>query len=189
MEPEKLAIVGVTLTIVTLGLLIGVSFLTFPAGDGAEDDPLTRYTLNRDLLDLGLEAPSDWTFEMSDGTTLVLNDLRGQIVLIDLMATWCSTCVLQNSILESVHENLAGTAVVISLSVDDTETTQLLAKYKSDNGLPWDHGLDSGDSFDSYFNIVSIPTLVLIDADGIFRYQHVGVWSEASITSIIASIL
>ena len=44
MEPEKMAIVGVTMAIVVVGVLIGMSFLTFPAGGGGDDSNLTRTT-------------------------------------------------------------------------------------------------------------------------------------------------
>ncbi|MHA2222283.1 MAG: thioredoxin domain-containing protein [Candidatus Thorarchaeota archaeon] len=116
MEPQRLAFVGITLTIVTVGLLIGASFMTFPPDDGGT--PLTRYTTDTDLLDLGLSVPSAWSFEMSDGSTLELSDLSGQVVLVDLMATWCSTCKIQNGYLQTISEDLAGSITVISLSVD-----------------------------------------------------------------------
>ena len=188
MEPQKLAITGVTLVIVTVGLLIGASFMTFPTGDGV-DDPPTKYTTDRDLMELALSAPTDWSFDMSDDTTLLLSDLRGQVVLVDLMATWCSTCKTQNEFLETVSENLAGTVVVISLTVDNSETTAMMAQYMIDEGVTWAHGVDTGSSFDNYFNINSIPTMVLIDADGVFRYLHIGLWSTVSITDTVASIL
>ncbi len=191
MESEKIVIVGVTLVVVIMGLFIGVSFLTFPTGDTGDtggNNTITGITEDRDLLELGLEAPTDWTFEMSDETTLLLSDLRGQVVLIDLMATWCAACATQNTYLETIHENLAGIVVIVSLTVDVGDTASSMAIYKSDKGLLWDHGVDTGDSFQNYFNIVSIPTMVLIDADGVFRYKHIGLWSVASITDTVASI-
>ncbi|MFW9793895.1 MAG: TlpA family protein disulfide reductase, partial [Candidatus Thorarchaeota archaeon] len=178
----------VTLVIVTIGLLTGVTFLTFPADDGG-DDPLTKYSTDRDLLELGLSAPDDWEFEMSDDTTLLLSDLQGQVVLVDLMATWCGTCLTQNNYLETVSENLADTTIVISLTVDPGESTDLMANYKSQKGLNWAHGIDTDSSFKNYFNVVSVPTMVLIDSDGVFRYLHIGLWSTATITDTIASIL
>lgn len=191
MEPEKMAIVGVTLVIVTVGLLIGTSFMIFPAGNPDDGDtPLTKYTTDRDLLELGLSAPSDWSFEMSDGTTLLLSDLEGQVVLVDLMATWCGTCKIQDGYLETVSENLAGSVVVISLSVDiDYDDTLSMAQHIVTYGLSWAHGLDTGNSFKNYFNVGNVPSMVLIDSNGMFRYFHIGLWSTASLTDTIALIL
>lgn len=181
MGPKKIAIVGVTVVLVVVGLVIGSSFLLFPNSE------LTRTTQDRDLLDLGLEVPSNWEFEMSNGSTLSLGELQGQVVLVDLMATWCSACSTENGYLQTVAEDLAGTLTIVSLTVDSDETPSLMADYKSDHGLSWAHGVDNG-QFMNYFSISSIPSMVLIDANGIFRYFHIGLWSDASISARVASI-
>ncbi|MFW9787689.1 MAG: TlpA family protein disulfide reductase [Candidatus Thorarchaeota archaeon] len=188
MAPEKMAVVGVTLIVIVVGLVVGASFLTNPTGGDGGHNQLTKTTQDTDLLELGLEAPSDWVFEMSDGSTLALSDLEGQVVLVDLMATWCSSCAVQNGYLEMIVGDLSSTVVVVSLTVDTDETVSMMADYKSTKGLDWDHGVDDG-RFLNYFSIVSIPSMVLIDADGFFRYFHVGLWTDAAISSTIASIL
>jgi thiol-disulfide isomerase/thioredoxin len=188
MEPEKMAVVGVTLVVVIVGMLVGVSFLTFPASSDGGHVQLTRTSQDTDLLELGLEVPDTWTFEMSDGTTVTLSDLEGQVVLIDLMATWCSSCATQNGYLETAYDNLGGTAVIISLTVDTTETTTMMADYKTNNDLPWAHGVDNRQFLD-YFSISSVPSMVLIDSNGFFRYFHIGLWSSASISTTVASII
>ena len=126
---------------------------------------------------------------MADGTTLSIGDLSGKIILVDLMATWCSSCSTQNAYLETVYDTLAGTLEILSLSVDDSETVQMMDDYQTANGLSWPHGLDTGSSFTIYFQVTNIPTLILIDGDGYFRYMHVGLWSDVVMTDKIASIM
>ncbi|PNX52760.1 MAG: hypothetical protein BV458_07920 [Thermoplasmata archaeon M9B2D] len=190
MEPGKLAMVGLTVAIVIIGLTVGVSLFAFQtSGNSDTDSHLTGITTDRDLLELGLQVPDSWSFAMSDGTTLNLDDLSGEIILVDLMATWCSSCVIQNSDLETVYESLAGSLVIISLSVDVSETTSMLNDYKTTKGLPWDHGLDSNSAFTIYFGVTNIPSLVLIDGDGYFRFYHIGTWSAASISDRVESIM
>ncbi len=188
MEPEKLAVVGVTVAVVVVGLLVGVSFLTFPSSNNGGDNQLTRTTQDTDLLELELEVPSTWKFEMSDGSTLSLNDLEGLVVLVDLMATWCTSCETQNGYLETIYNDLSGIVVIVSLTVDSDETTSMIADYKSSKGLPWAHGLDNR-QFLNYFSISAVPSMILIDADGFFRYFHVGLWTDASISSKVGTII
>ncbi len=183
MEPEKMAVTGIIIVVVVLGLTLGVSLFTFQGND------LTGIVADTDLLELGLQVPSDWAFEMADGTTLSISDLSGQIILVDLMATWCSSCTTQNAYLETVYDTLAGSLVILSLSVDDSEIASMMDDYQTTNGLPWDHGLDTNSSFTNYFQVTSVPTLILIDSDGYFRYMHIGLWSEAVITDKVASIM
>ncbi|MHA3963297.1 MAG: TlpA family protein disulfide reductase [Candidatus Thorarchaeota archaeon SMTZ1-45] len=104
------------------------------------------------------------------------------------MTTWCSTCTTQNGYLETVHNSLAGTVVIISLTVDSSETTSMMADYKSSRDLPWAHGVDNR-QFLNYFSISSVPSMVLIDSDGFFRYFHVGLWSAVSISDTVGLIL
>lgn len=190
MEPEKMAVTGIIIVVVVLGLTLGVSLFTFQAPEGSGNaTTLTGIVADTDLLELGLQVPSGWEFAMADGTTLSISELSGTIILVDLMATWCSSCSTQNGYLETVYDTLAGSLVILSLSVDVSETAEMLDNYQSTNGLPWDHGLDTGSSFTNYFQVTNVPTLILIDGDGYFRYMHVGLWSEAVITDKVASIM
>ena len=182
MEPEKMAVTGILLVVIVLGLTLGVSMFTFQAPEGS-------IVADTDLLELGLQVSSNWSFAMADGTTLSIGDLSGKIILVDLMATWCSTCSTQNAYLETVYDTLAGTLEILSLSVDISETVQMMDDYQTTNGLPWDHGLDTGSLFTNYFQVTNVPTLILIDGDGYFRYMHIGLWSEAVITDKVASIM
>jgi thiol-disulfide isomerase/thioredoxin len=192
MESERVAITGVITIIIIAGFTLGVSLFAFQdsANTGTTDDsPLTGIVLDQDLLELGLQVPSSWSFEMSDGTTLKLSDLNGTIILVDLMATWCSSCATENTYLNTVYENLAGPLAIISLSVDISETPSMLADYKSVKGLAWDHGVDSSSYFTTYFGITNIPSLVLIDGDGYFRFYHIGLWSAASISDVVGMMM
>jgi thiol-disulfide isomerase/thioredoxin len=206
MERNKLAIVGITVVIVIVGLFTGATLEFAPTddsgGDLGDDDPkdnnpgipepsdptITRYTTDADLMELNLEAPADWAFEMSDNTTLLLGDLRGQVVLVDLMATWCSTCKTQNLFLEVVNEDLAGTLIIVSLTIDASEDKDDMAAYVDAFGYEWPHGVDTDSMFDDYFDVTVIPTMVLIDANGIFRWLHRSYWSIESITETVLSI-
>lgn len=191
MEPEKMAITGVILVVVVVGLAVGVSLFAFQpnGGSSGNNTTLTGITADRDLIELGLQLPSDWEFDLADGSTLTMSELDGKIILVDLMATWCTYCSTQNGYLESVYESLGGPLVILSLTIDRSETVQMMSDYQTDRGLPWDHGLDTGSKFTSYFSVTSVPTLVLIDSDGYFRYMHIGVWSDAVLTDKITSIM
>lgn len=187
MEPEKIAITGFVTIVLVVGLIVGVSFFVFetPNTNGGHTGNIVHDT---DLLDLSLRVSSDWEFELSNGTTISLGNFSGRTILVDLMATWCDTCIAQNSILESLYDSMGESLYILSLTIDHSETTALMAEYQSHEGLPWDHGMDSGAKFGNYFNVVYIPTLILIDGDGYFRYVHEGPWALASMTDIITSL-
>ena len=141
------------------------------------------------MLELGLQLPSDWEFELANGSTLMMSEWAGKTILVDLMATWCTSCATQNGYLETIYETLNGPLMILSLTIDRSETVPWMSKYQNDTGLQWDIGLDTDSKFTSYFSVTSVPTLILIDSDGYFRYMHIGVWTDTALTDRITSIM
>jgi hypothetical protein len=74
------------------------------------------------------------------------------------------------------------------LTVDLSETAEMMADYKEQHEAEWYHGIDSDNVFSNYFDVANIPTLVLIDSEGYFRWKHVGLWPVDNMRSTISSI-
>lgn len=194
MQSEKALILGLVVVMLSVGLLIGAVFLTYtpptPSGENG-GTPTTPNTIEKDtdLIDLALEVPN-WNVLMSDDSLLSLSSLEGKFVIVDLMATWCSSCDFQNSNLETIYGDFDGDSLeIISLSVDVSETASMLANYMNTKGLPWPHGLDTNSVFTNYFSVSSIPTIVIIDDAGYFRMVHTGVWETDSLTATLALMM
>jgi len=126
---------------------------------------------------------------MSDNEILSLESLEGEFVLVDLMATWCSTCTGQNTYLKELYNNLNGELEIISLTVDISETATMMAEYKASKGLPWPHGLDTNSVFSEYFSVTQIPTMVILDANGVVRWKHIGIWTTSQMTETLSLMM
>ncbi len=193
MESEKLLIVGVIGVIIVVGLIVVASpylFLTPTDGNNDNSNGSTgNISRDADLLGLSLEVP-DWNLLMSDDSIITMHELQGKFVIIDLMATWCSPCASQSIELLEIYNSIdSDLLVIISLTIDDAETIEMMADYKTNNDLPWPHGLDTSDVFGDYFSVSSIPTLVIIDDNGYFRWLHPGFWIESGITEVLSQMM
>jgi len=192
MEPEKLLIVGMIGVIIVVGLIVVASpYLFLTPTDGSNNNNNSSGTIphDTDLLERSLEAP-DWNLLMSDDSIITIHELRGKFVIIDLMALWCSPCVTQGIELLEIYDNSdSDSLVIISLTIDDAETIEMMAEYKADNDYPWSHGLDTSDVFSDYFSVSSIPTLIIIDDNGYFRWVHSGLWDESGITETLSQMM
>ncbi len=193
MESEKLLIVGVIGAIIVVGLIVVASpYLFLTPTDGNNDnnnDSTGNIPRDADLLDRSLEVP-DWNLLMSDDSIITMHELRGKFVIIDLMATWCSPCTSQSIELLEIYNSIdSDSLVILSLTIDDAETIEMMADYKTNNDLPWPHGLDTSDVFGDYFSVSSIPALVIIDDNGYFRWLHPGFWTESSITETLSQMM
>jgi hypothetical protein len=72
------------------------------------------------------------------GATFTLGDFPEKTVYVELMATWCTNCRLQQGNVRDVRAKLsADNYVFISLSVEPKDTTDGLKQYRVQYDYPW----------------------------------------------------
>jgi thiol-disulfide isomerase/thioredoxin len=176
------------LIVVTISLLVVsatlVGFIFIQGGQGQ----ITQETKDTDLLSLGIQLPN-WNLTLSNGTEVSLHSFRGRFLIVDLMATWCGACESENSELQTIYDTMGDSIWLISLGVDLTETASQIEDYKVQRGLPWLHGLDSGNVFATYFNIRYIPSIIILDDEGYVRWNHEGIWADGDIAETLSELM
>lgn len=76
--------------------------------------------------------------DVRSGETLTINELSGQLVVIEPMAIWCSSCRFQQNEARKALESLGREDLVfISLDVDPNESEPALARYADELGFSW----------------------------------------------------
>jgi hypothetical protein len=191
MEPEKALVVIVVASIVVVGFAVGFTFLTFDGGQNGNGHTNTandNIAQDVDLRSRALQLP-DWNIVLHNESIVSLHELRDRFVVIDLMATWCSSCSTQNGYLKTLYSNMGSSIYLLSLTVDSAETEAMMAAYMEDNDLPWPHGLDTQNVFSNYFNVQYIPSIVIIDNEGYARWYHVGLWNEPDMAETLALLM
>ncbi|MCG3136516.1 MAG: Thiol-disulfide oxidoreductase ResA [Phycisphaerae bacterium] len=116
----------------------------------------------------GEQAP-DFTFTTTDGATRKLSDYRGQVVLLDFWATWCSPCLAQMPHIKQALEQFGQDKkfVVLGVSLDSEE--QLVKSFIADKKITWDitvQGPAEINPIAKLYNVSMIPATFLIDANG-----------------------
>jgi len=103
-----------------------------------------------------------------------LQDYRGKVLLIEIMATNCPHCLLLSTTLEKVKEKYGAKIAVLSVVLPpDNQAT--VAKYKSVNKITVPIVCDQGQMTISYMNArpgighVDVPHLFIIDQKGMIR--------------------
>lgn len=123
------------------------------------------------LLKVGDVVP-DFEYLQLDRSTARLNDLRGQVVLIQLWASWCGPCIAEfPDVCDFVKSETGKRCVVLGLSVDDPE--QEIAGLLDQHKVNWPQGrFPSG--LDSpvlrQLSVSSIPMHFVIGDDGTLFY-------------------
>lgn len=127
--------------------------------------------------------------ELADpgGAKLVLAELKGKPVLVNLWATWCVPCIAEMPLLDELAAELGETVEVVTVS-EDIQGAEKVVPFFADNKfshLPqW---MDTPNALPPAFGANSLPLTVLYDAQGkeVWRVMGGYDWSSAEARELI----
>jgi thiol-disulfide isomerase/thioredoxin len=109
-------------------------------------------------------------FSYSDlgGKKVSLSDFKGQIVYLDIWASWCGPCLKEIPAAKKLEEEMKGKGVVfLCVSVDDDEKSwRSTVKAKEISGIQLLCQGEFSSEIAKLYNVKSIPRYVLIDKEG-----------------------
>ena len=111
----------------------------------------------------GAPAPS-FDVRRTDGRTDSLARHRGQVVLMNLWATWCPPCREEMPALQRFARENAGKVVV--LGADQGESAQVAAAYAKERGVTFPILVDEAQQYGRAYAAVGMPTTVIVGRDG-----------------------
>lgn len=125
----------------------------------------------RDLI--GKPAP-ELTLPNLAGATVNLSDFKGKILLLDFWATWCAPCRSQMPSIAKLYSETKDQGVVV-VGVNDDKTPEKAVEYLKEQGYEWINLHDGlSNVARTKYKIYGIPTLVLIDRQGIIAEYQTG---------------
>ena len=148
---------------------------------GIEVENYSAFLLN------GTPAPA-WILSDIDGNMVSLEELRGNVVVIDFWATWCGPCKVVMPDIQSLHVKYADQPVRI-FGVNVWESGDPAA-FMLENAYTYGLLLE-GDAVAEEYKVSGIPTLYVIDQEGNIAFAEVGASSELGLklTEVIDDLL
>lgn len=132
--------------------------------------------------------------EVTTSETFTIHDFKGKVVLVELMAEWCSTCKKQQMEVKLLLDQLGMPVdlITIALDIDPNENADTLKTYAANNGFDWMYAIapanvsrEIGNLYgDLYLNPPSAPMLI-IDRNGEVHLLPFGIKSADDLMKAI----
>ena len=123
-------------------------------------------------VELKQPAP-DFTLKALSGKNLKLSEMAGNVVLVNFWASWCGPCREEMPLLNDLHnkyEALGFTVLGVNVEEDINSARGFLKNFPVDFPVL----LDSSNKVSKQYQVIAMPTTVVIDRDGNMRYLHKG---------------
>ena len=145
---------------------------------------------------VGAEAP-DFAVMTLDSVAKrkTLDDYRGDVVMINIWATWCAPCRIEMPAIEQLHRAYAQKGLkIIAVSVDEPGSQPQIRSFVKEYGLTFEVLHDPGGQEGKVsrdYQTTGYPETVIIGRDGIIRKKLLGAhdWNSVENRALIDRLL
>jgi cytochrome oxidase Cu insertion factor (SCO1/SenC/PrrC family) len=144
----------------------------------------------------------DWfDIELTDvqtGKTFTMNDYSGKVVLLETIAIWCPSCIIQATQVEKLHEALGNPddLISVSLDVDSHEDEATLKEYASSYHFDWHFAVAPllveralGNLYSAEYLNPPLSPMLVIDREGNVHQLDYGIKDVETLTKIVEPYL
>jgi peroxiredoxin len=118
-----------------------------------------------------------------------LSDYRGQVVLVNLWATWCPPCQAEMPLFQKYFERYQASGFTI-VAVEDGEPAADVRSFVAKYQLTFPVWLDpTHQATDHAFNTIGLPTSYVLDRSGQVRLTWVGAISEENLEKYVTPLI
>ena len=163
--------------------LLGVGLYLASTRLGAELFPLR----------IGSSAPDFRAVALtSDSTTKRIGDYRGEVVLLNIWATWCEPCRVEMPSMQRLQKTLGPKGLrIVAVSVDDPGTRDRINAFTQELGLTFEILHDAPGRIQRDYQTTGVPETFIIGRDGRVRRRIIGAedWATAANIAFLERLL
>jgi thiol-disulfide isomerase/thioredoxin len=133
------------------------------------------------------ELAPDISGRTLEGETLTLSELSGNLVLVNVFASWCGPCRAEMPHLVEVSEELEDQGVQF-VGLNLLENSSTVKAFRDEFDINFPLMLNEDGRLTEVYQPVGLPTSWFIDADGVVRYVFAGPMTREVLTGILEDI-
>jgi peroxiredoxin len=123
---------------------------------------------------------------------VTLANYAGQVVIVNIWATWCDPCRAEMPSLQKLAAEFGPAGLkVVAVSVDNPRMEQSIRGFVKDFGLTFDILYDATGNIQEEYQTTGVPETFVIGKDGVIRKRVVGGsdWSAEPERALVRQLL
>ena len=162
---------------------LGVALFVMSSQLGAELFPLK----------IGSKAPDFRAVPLAAGSEPKgIDDYEGEVVLLNIWATWCGPCRKEMPSMQRLEEQLGPKGLrIVAVSVDVAGMEDAIKTFSEEYGLSFEILHDAPGVIQRDYQTTGVPETFIIGRDGRIRRRVIGAddWSSASNVAFLSRLL
>ncbi len=120
-----------------------------------------------------------------------LADYKGQVVLVNIWATWCAPCREEIPSIEALYRDFAPRGFrVVAVSVDDAADARKIREFLAPYHVTYDVLHDSAGAIQKTYQSTGVPENFVIGSDGVVRKKaYAQDWNSPENRALIGRLL
>ena len=124
--------------------------------------------------------------------TVSLDQYRGQVVLLNIWATYCVPCRVEMPSIENLQQTMANRGLhIVAVSIDDPTKTQAIRNFVKHYGLTFQVLHDPDGRIAKTYQTTGVPETFVIGRDGVIRKKIIGatLWNTDANRALVSTLL
>ncbi len=136
---------------------------------------------------VGSSAPP-FVLSNLNNTSTSLSALKGQVILINIWATWCPPCRAEMPTIQATYEQYHDRGFVV-LAVNQAEDARIVRTFMEQFGLTFPALLDSDSMVSTLYQVRVLPSSFFVDRKGVVRVVYFGPMPRSVISGTVEQLL
>lgn len=143
-------------------------------------------------VNVGSTAPNFRAKVLGESRYKTLADYKGQVVMLNIWATWCGPCQVEIPSLERLYREYGDKGLkLVAVSIDDYVSEDSIRAFARNFGVTFEVLHDSTHSIERQYQATGYPETFVIGKEGTIRKKWIGPddWSSQGNRALVAQLL
>lgn len=125
-------------------------------------------------VEVGSRAPDFTAADLATGDTVTLASYRGQVVLLNVWATWCEPCRVEMPSMERLHQELGPQGLkIVAISIDEAGP-DVVREFQRELGLTFQILHDRSRAIERIYQTTGVPESFVLNREGRIMKKVIG---------------